>query len=117
MKDYMEILSRKGKVTVLEHTGGKTIVAIEAHGGALTLEGASAEQLLSALCRMCQNCNPLQEPQKHGRVVGPNPQDRSEGLAALVQGWQCECGRINGAMQDVCPICDAPKPIDPTPEA
>ena len=55
MKNYMEILSRKGEVTVVEHTGGKTIVAIEAYGGVLTLEGTSAEQLLSELCRMTEN--------------------------------------------------------------
>lgn len=50
------------------------------------------------------------DSEKHGHVVGPNPQDRSEGVAAAMQGWRCECGRINGATAETCVICGRPSP-------
>jgi hypothetical protein len=39
-EDDMRALTRKGEVTILEHVGGKTIVAVRAASGSiLTLEG------------------------------------------------------------------------------
>jgi hypothetical protein len=52
MKDHLEMLSRKGTVTVVEH-GGKAIVAVQhPNGGIVTLEGGTKAQLLAELCRM-----------------------------------------------------------------
>jgi hypothetical protein len=45
------------------------------------------------------------EADKHGHVAGPNPQDRSEGMAAAIQAWRCVCGRINPMTQMHCAVC------------
>ncbi len=55
MTDYMKMLARKGEVTVVEHIGGKTIVALQTPAGILTLEGGAKDQLLAELCQMCRN--------------------------------------------------------------
>lgn len=51
--------------------------------------------------RLMQELNPMPK----GHVAGPNPQDRSEGVAAAMQGWRCVCGRLNGASDKVCAVC------------
>jgi len=56
MKEPIELLARKGSVTVVEHTGGKTIVAIELScGNILTLEGADKDTLIAELRQMVKN--------------------------------------------------------------
>jgi hypothetical protein len=56
--DHIRTLERRGTLTILEHTGGKTQVAIQAYGGIVTLEGkegkASKEELLAELCKLTQ---------------------------------------------------------------
>lgn len=52
----MRALTRKGEVTILEHVGGKTIVAVRAASGSiLTLEGGEKERLIAELCQICKN--------------------------------------------------------------
>jgi hypothetical protein len=66
-KDYMKILARKGEVTILEHVGGKTIVAIRASGNVATLKGAAgADQLLAELCQICKNWPDMPAPRAAG---------------------------------------------------
>jgi hypothetical protein len=55
MKDYMRILARKGEVTIVEHVGGKTMVALRAAGNVVTLEGGQKDQLVAELCQICKN--------------------------------------------------------------
>lgn len=55
-EDDMRALTRKGEVTILEHVGGKTIVAVRAASGSiLTLEGGEKERLIAELCQICKN--------------------------------------------------------------
>ena len=54
----MKILARKGDVTIVEHAGRKTTVAIQPFSGAgiVTLQGwTTKDQLLAELCQMCKN--------------------------------------------------------------
>jgi hypothetical protein len=55
MKDYMKALARKGEVTIVEHVGGKTIVAIKTSAGVASLTGGTKDQLLAELCQMFQD--------------------------------------------------------------
>jgi hypothetical protein len=55
MKNYLEILARKGDVTIVEHAGGKTIIAVEACGNVMTLEGGQKDQLLAEMCAIFKN--------------------------------------------------------------
>jgi hypothetical protein len=55
MKDYMKMLARKGAVTIVEHVGGKTMVAIQLScGNIVTLEGGTKDRLLAELYYMCK---------------------------------------------------------------
>ena len=69
--DYMRQLARKGKVTVVEHTGGKTQVAIQAYGGVVTLEGGTKESLLKEMCQMTRNWpdTPSGQPEQLRRMA------------------------------------------------
>ena len=54
----MKMLARKGEVTVVEHTGKKTTVALQPFSGAgvVTLQGwTTKDQLLAELYHMCEN--------------------------------------------------------------
>ena len=55
VKDYMKALARKGEVTIVEHAGGKTIVALRTSAGIVTLTGGTKDQLIAELSKMCQN--------------------------------------------------------------
>ena len=58
MKDYLKILARKGEVTVVEHVGGKTMVALQPFSGAgvVVLQGLTTkDQLLAEICQICRN--------------------------------------------------------------
>lgn len=54
MKNFKQQLAKKGAVTIVEH-GSKVVVAIKAHGGVLTLEGSTADQLVEELVHMTRN--------------------------------------------------------------
>lgn len=62
--DYAKALAKKGDVTVVEHVGGKTTVAIQACGGVLTLEGKTAgkNKLLAELFQMVEHWPDAPEP-------------------------------------------------------
>jgi hypothetical protein len=62
MSDHLKALARKGVVTVVEHDGGKTIVAIQSGGNVVTLEGGRKEQLLAELCQIVRNWPDTPEP-------------------------------------------------------
>ena len=55
MTDHLKALARKGEVTILEHVGGKTIVALKTPAGVVSLEGGTKDQLIAELSKMCQN--------------------------------------------------------------
>ena len=55
MKDHIIALARKGEVTIVERSGGKTIVALHTPAGIVTLEGGTKEQLIAELSRMCED--------------------------------------------------------------
>jgi hypothetical protein len=49
-------LSKKGELTILEHTAGKPIIALKADGGSvLTLRGGRIDELLTELLHICRN--------------------------------------------------------------
>ena len=51
----------------------------------------------------------------HESTIGPDPQDRTEGVAALMQSWACECGAINQAAARVCRVCGKKHAFDSNP--
>ena len=57
MTDHMKALARKGEVTIVEHAGKKTTVALRTHaGGVVTLQGwTTANQLIMELSQMCED--------------------------------------------------------------
>ena len=56
MKDYAKLLERKGKLTIVEVSGGKTTVAIQTSGSILTLQGDSnKDKLMAELYAICRN--------------------------------------------------------------
>ena len=67
-KDYMKILARKGEVTIVEHVGRKTIVALKTAAGVVTLTGGTKDQHLAELCKMSQNYPYKPTPPSSGRV-------------------------------------------------
>jgi hypothetical protein len=67
VSNCLTILARKGEVTVLEHVGGKTIVAIQAYGGVLTLEGGTKDKLIEELCQMCKHWPDVPPPIRRAR--------------------------------------------------
>ena len=64
----MKILARKGEVTIVEHVGRKTIVALKTAAGVVTLTGGTKDQLVAELCQMCQNYPDMPSPPCSGRV-------------------------------------------------
>lgn len=57
MKNYLKALARKGEVTIVEHTGGKTIIALKTPtGGVISLEAwATKDQLIVELSKVCED--------------------------------------------------------------
>ena len=55
MKDYLQALARKGEVTIVEHIGGKPIVALKTPAGVVSLQGGTKEQLIAELAQMVRN--------------------------------------------------------------
>jgi hypothetical protein len=48
-KDYMEMLAKKGELTIIERPRGRTALAISADGNILTLENGRKDELLAEL--------------------------------------------------------------------
>jgi hypothetical protein len=65
MMDHMKTLSRKGEVTIVEHAGGKAIVAVKTvSGDVVTLKGGTKDQLLAELCQIVKNWPDMPSPQR-----------------------------------------------------
>jgi hypothetical protein len=69
----MRELARKGNVTVVEHEGGKTTVAIQAGHSVLTLENGPKDKLIAELCSIVRNWPdmPREEERHASRGVSP----------------------------------------------